>query len=149
MPHLLTSTSSWFQAMNSDGQNTSYWHMGTVSYTVMCIACNFHLFIHTRHWNCITHWLYWLTLISWPVFAFIYCAGPCIILESPYMFWVFMHLVESPSFYLVVLLLVIVCLLPDFLILTFRRHFFPHAYQVIQEIADTEEYQREHPQTGR
>ena len=68
------------EAVNIDGLNGDYYATSTTSYTIMCLVANLHLFIHTRYWNCLTHWIYWLTLISWFLFGAFYCTGVAIVL---------------------------------------------------------------------
>jgi len=137
------------EAVNSDGYPGDYWSVATLTYTVMCIVCNLHLFIHTRHWNGFIQWSYWLTLISWFLFILFYCTEVCVFLDVPWMYWVIYQLYESPLFWLCLPVLSWLALLPDLVILFVRRTYYPKPYHILQEVANTDQWKAEHPQTGR
>jgi hypothetical protein len=70
------------EAVNNDGITGDYYATSTTTYTIMCVTANLHLFMHTRYWNCLTHWIYWLTLISWFLFGAFYCTNVAILLGT-------------------------------------------------------------------
>jgi hypothetical protein len=115
----------------------------------MCVAANLHLFLHTRYWNCLTHWIYFLTLISWFVFAPLYCTIVCVFLGASQMYGVMMMLYSTPLFYLIVILWSWVSLLPDFLYVYLRRTYVPKASYVLQEVVNEKEWKLEHKPSGR
>jgi len=137
------------QAVDWDGHTGDLWAVSTTSYTIMCVSVNLHLFIHTRYWNCLTQWVYWLTLLSWFAFAPLYCTMVCVVLGGAPMYGVMMQLYSTPLFYLTVILWSWVAVMPDFILMHWRRTFMTKAGYVLQEVVNNPQWKTEHPPTGK
>ncbi|ELR23243.1 phospholipidtranslocating P-type ATPase [Acanthamoeba castellanii str. Neff] len=113
-----------FNAASVYGLVLGLWDVNTVIYT-----------------GTIHHVVMWSSIISWFVVASIYCSKVALYL-APDMFWVIFNLFSVPTFWFVMPILCLVCLLPDIVWDFVMRTYFPSNYQVVQEIYRAEEEER-------
>ncbi|CAL9126684.1 unnamed protein product [Musa textilis] len=119
---------------NSSGKIFGLWDVSTMAFTCVVVTVNLRLLMAC---NSITRWHHLSisgSILAWFVFIFIYSG-----VMTPYdrqenIFFVIYVLMSTFFFYLTLLLVPIVALLGDFLYLGIQRWFFPHNYQIVQEI---------------
>jgi phospholipid-transporting ATPase len=132
-----------FNSASVYGLVLGLWDVNTVIYTGTVLVANLRLALASSMWTKIHHVVMWSSIASWFVVASIYCSNVALYL-APDMFHVIFHLFSVPTFWFVMPILCLVCLLPDIVWDFVMRTYFPSNYQVVQEIyrAEKEEEER-------
>ncbi|GBG82573.1 hypothetical protein CBR_g34949 [Chara braunii] len=116
-----------------DGKTVGMYHVGTTMYTCVVMTVNLQLAIAIQFWTWLHHFTVWGSICIW--FIFLLAVG-----EFPYKLVgpirrIFVSDVgTAPSFYLVVIVVVIMALLPDFVMRSFVRNWLPDDHHIVQEI---------------
>ncbi|XP_076370308.1 phospholipid-transporting ATPase IF-like isoform X1 [Tachypleus tridentatus] len=97
-----------------DGQSLGSWSFGTLVFHMLVFIVNLKLCLHTRYWTKLFLFSLLITILGFMGFNFL-CSG--VIWNSNVMFWVYMKLLLSPSFWLLSVIVTVTALLPDILIL--------------------------------
>eukprot|EP00010_Vexillifera_abyssalis_P003085 CAMPEP_0201558862 /NCGR_PEP_ID=MMETSP0173_2-20130828/70485_1 /ASSEMBLY_ACC=CAM_ASM_000268 /TAXON_ID=218659 /ORGANISM="Vexillifera sp., Strain DIVA3 564/2" /LENGTH=1160 /DNA_ID=CAMNT_0047972505 /DNA_START=12 /DNA_END=3490 /DNA_ORIENTATION=- len=118
---------------DSSGQTAGLYMAGTITFTCIVVVVNLRLALHTRYWTIIHHIIIWCTILSWFVLGAIYSGTLSITLDSSHMYYVVWRLYGSSVFWMLVLVVTIACLLPDFMLRAIRRYWYPRSFHVIQE----------------
>ncbi|KAF5737299.1 phospholipid-transporting ATPase 1-like isoform X2 [Tripterygium wilfordii] len=104
------------------------WSMGSLWTISVVVLVNIHLAMDIQRWVAITHAAVWGSIIA--TYACILILD-CIPVFPNY--WTIYHLFKSPTYWLTILLIIVVALLPRFLFKIVRRHFSPSDIQIAQE----------------
>ena len=101
------------------------------AYTCIVLTVSLQLASIIETWTWIHHYLIWGSVMFWFYFIAIYSIqNPDYIGEAVHLFAI---AANSPNFWLLLVLIPIACLLPDFLIRAVRRHLYPADHQIIAE----------------
>nr|XP_024934720.2 phospholipid-transporting ATPase 1-like isoform X1 [Ziziphus jujuba var. spinosa]XP_048319443.1 phospholipid-transporting ATPase 1-like isoform X1 [Ziziphus jujuba var. spinosa] len=104
------------------------WSMGSLWTVAVVILVNMHLAMDIQRWVVVTHVAVWGSIVI--------TYGCVLILDSFPMFpnyWTVYHLVKSPKYWLTILLITIVALLPRFLFKVVQEIFCPSDIQIARE----------------
>jgi phospholipid-translocating ATPase len=112
--------SYWDGIMNKDGMTEGLWGMSVCMYTSVVCVVNFTLIIFLRHWTFMHHLAVWglSFLLYCPLFMFIYDTIPGTWVHGK----VFDYLSTS-CFWLTLLIATAVCVMPVYIIVTWKRLF--------------------------
>jgi len=123
----------WFDdgIVNSDGKSFGMWALGTIAYTVVIMVVNIKIAIETDYFT----WMNWVAILGsigvWFLYANAYSA---ICSFSGNECGVMNHVWVTPSFWLLIVILTIICVIPDVTYNYWQRNYYPKAFQVIQEV---------------
>ncbi|KAH7661072.1 P-type ATPase subfamily IV protein [Dioscorea alata] len=120
-------------AFQSDGEVADVVHLGTIVYTCIIVTVNCQIALIINHFTWIQHLFIWGSIALWYIVLLLYGAVPAkfsgrafqVLLEA---------LGPSPMFWLSILIVVIVALLPYFTFIAIQRLFYPMDDHVIQEM---------------
>lgn len=104
------------------------WSMGSVWTIAVVILVNIHLAMDIQRWVFVTHAAVWGSIIT--------TYACMVVLDSIPVFpnyWTIYHLGKSPTYWLIILLILIVALLPRFLFKVVRQYFWPSDIQIARE----------------
>ncbi|KAF8007544.1 hypothetical protein BT93_K1530 [Corymbia citriodora subsp. variegata] len=104
------------------------WSMGSLWTISVVVLVNIHLAMDIQRWVSITHSAVWGSIVI--------TYACMVVLDSIPVFpnyWTIYHLAKSPSYWLTILLIIIVALLPRFLFKVVRQTFWPSDIQVARE----------------
>eukprot|EP01132_Coremiostelium_polycephalum_P007601 gene7601-9346_t len=104
--------------------------MGSFAATYAVLTILFKAVIETKHWNFIVHIGIWGSMI---VHIIISLVDSAIITQIPLMYEVYMYAMSILKFYVMVIIMIFIALVPDFSIKYFRRQFFPKEGHILQE----------------
>ncbi|KAK9291287.1 hypothetical protein L1049_009476 [Liquidambar formosana] len=104
------------------------WSMGSLWTIAVVVLVNIHLAMDIQRWVLITHIAVWGSII-------ITCACMVVLDSIPIFpnYWTIYHLAKSPTYWLTILLIIIVALLPRFLIKVIHQIFWPSDIQIARE----------------
>uniref|UniRef100_H3DHF5 Phospholipid-transporting ATPase n=1 Tax=Tetraodon nigroviridis TaxID=99883 RepID=H3DHF5_TETNG len=120
-------------ALQVDGQVFGNWSYGTIIFTVLVFTVTLKLALDTRHWTWINHFVIWGSLAFYIIFSFFWGGIIWPFLRHQRLYFVFANMLSSVSAWLVIILLILLSLLPEILILVFRKPRGPHAQQNITD----------------
>ncbi|XVF37395.1 hypothetical protein REPUB_Repub20aG0004100 [Reevesia pubescens] len=104
------------------------WSMGSLWTIAVVVLVNIHLAMNIRRWVFITHAAVWGSIII--TYACV------VVLDSIPIFpnyWTIYHLAKSPTYWLTILLITVVALLPRFLFKVVHHIFWPSDIQIARE----------------
>ncbi|XP_029702916.1 phospholipid-transporting ATPase 11C isoform X3 [Takifugu rubripes] len=116
-------------ALQDNGQVFGNWSYGTIIFTVLVFTVTLKLALDTRHWTWINHFVIWGSLAFYVFFSFFWGGIIWPFLRQQRLYFVFANMLSSVSAWLVIILLILLSLLPEILIVVFRRPRGPHARQ--------------------
>ncbi|PWA97906.1 P-type ATPase, HAD-like domain protein [Artemisia annua] len=120
-------------AFRQGGEVADIAHLGVITYTSVVWTVNCQIALIITHFTWIQHIFIWGSILSWYIFLLLYGALPPIYSNREYKL-----LVEAvgpaPMYWIVVLLVVVISLLPYFIYMVIQRSFFPMDDHVIQEM---------------
>lgn len=120
-------------AFRSDGEVADVVHLGTIVYTCIIVTVNCQISLIINHFTWIQHLFIWGSIALWYIVLLLYGALP-----AKFSGGAFQVLSEalgpSPMFWLSILIIVIVALLPYFTHIAIQRLFYPMDDHVIQEM---------------
>ncbi|XP_062380155.1 phospholipid-transporting ATPase 11C isoform X1 [Sardina pilchardus] len=108
-------------ALQDNGQVFGNWSYGTIVFTVLVFTVTLKLALDTRHWTWINHFVIWGSLAFYVFFSFFWGGIIWPFLKQQRLYFVFANMLSSVSAWLVIILLILLCLLPDVLQLIFRK----------------------------
>ncbi|KAI3812670.1 hypothetical protein L1987_17382 [Smallanthus sonchifolius] len=115
------------------GQVVDIAHLGVTTYTTIVWTVNCQIALIITHFTWIQHIFIWGSIFSWYIFLLFYGALPPVYSNREYKL-----LVEAvgpaPMYWIVVLLVVVISLLPYFIYMVIQRSFYPMDDHVIQEM---------------
>lgn len=104
------------------------WSMGSLWTIAVVVLVNIHLAMDIQRWLLITHLATWGSIIITYV-----CM---VILDSIPVFpnyWTIYHLMKSPTYWLTILLITVIALLPRFLFKAIHQFYWPSDIQIARE----------------
>lgn len=104
------------------------WSMGSVWTIAVVILVNILLAMDIQRWVFVTHAAVWGSIIT--------TYACMVVLDSIPVFpnyWTIYHLAKSPTYWLIILLILIVALLPRFLFKVVQQYFWPSDIQIARE----------------
>lgn len=120
-------------AFRQGGEVVDIAHLGVITYSSVVWTVNCQIALIITHFTWIQHIFIWGSILSWYIFLLLYGALPPIYSNREYKL-----LVEAvgpaPMYWIVVLLVVVISLLPYFIYMVIQRSFFPMDDHVIQEM---------------
>eukprot|EP00854_Cymbomonas_tetramitiformis_P004996 gene4996-6085_t len=115
------------------GKTVDLWSAGTAMYTCVVCAVNLNLALAINFWTIIHHLVIWGSILLWFLFLVVFGYFPHS--WSTYVYKLFIEVVStSPTYWLLVIVTIAVCLLPDLCFRVLQRQFFPEDHHIIQEI---------------
>uniref|UniRef100_A0A3B4B0B6 Phospholipid-transporting ATPase n=1 Tax=Periophthalmus magnuspinnatus TaxID=409849 RepID=A0A3B4B0B6_9GOBI len=115
-------------ALQDNGQVFGNWSYGTIVFTVLVFTVTLKLALDTRHWTWINHFVIWGSLAFYVFFSFFW-GGIIPFLSQQRLYFVFANMLSSVSAWLVIILLILLSLLPEILLVVFRKPRGPHSRQ--------------------
>ncbi|KAJ0630948.1 putative P-type phospholipid transporter [Helianthus annuus] len=120
-------------AFRKGGQVVDIAHLGLTTYTTIVWTVNCQIALIITHFTWIQHIFIWGSIFSWYIFLLFYGALPPEYSKREYKL-----LIEAvgpaPMYWIVVLLVVVISLLPYFIYMVIQRSFYPMDDHVIQEM---------------
>ncbi|XP_038554978.1 phospholipid-transporting ATPase 11C isoform X1 [Micropterus salmoides] len=116
-------------ALQDNGQVFGNWSYGTIVFTVLVFTVTLKLALDTRHWTWINHFVIWGSLAFYVFFSFFWGGIIWPFLRQQRLYFVFANMLSSVSAWLVIILLILLSLLPEILLVVFRKPRGPHARQ--------------------
>jgi phospholipid-transporting ATPase len=117
--------------LNSAGHSGGLWMLGTFTYTGIVITVNLKIALHTSYWTFYNHFFTWGSIALWFVFVSIY-ANFVKLLPDAYS--IAFHLYGSPPYWIGIVLIPVICLLPDYTAKFIIRNWFTMPVHVVKEI---------------
>ncbi|KAL4606488.1 hypothetical protein ACB092_09G106300 [Castanea dentata] len=105
------------------------WSMGSLWTIAVVVLVNIHLAMDVRRWEVFTHFAVWGSIII--------TYACMVVLDSIPVFpnyWTIYHLAKSPTYWLTILLITVVALLPRFFFKVVRQTFWPSDIQIAREL---------------
>ncbi|KAA8588782.1 hypothetical protein FQN60_010127 [Etheostoma spectabile] len=121
-------------ALQDNGQVFGNWSYGTIVFTVLVFTVTLKLALDTRHWTWINHFVIWGSLAFYMFFSFFWGGIIWPFLKQQRLYFVFANMLSSVSAWLVIILLILLSLLPEILLVVFRKPRGPHARQLYQSV---------------
>ncbi|CAM8916996.1 unnamed protein product [Rhodiola kirilowii] len=104
------------------------WSLGSLWTIAVVILVNIHLAMDIRRWLLLTHLAVWGSiLITYACVVALDC------IPSFPNYWTIFHLMGSPTYWLTILLIIVVALLPRFLLKVLHQTFWPSDIQIARE----------------
>ncbi|KAI3728061.1 hypothetical protein L6452_16689 [Arctium lappa] len=120
-------------AFRQGGEVVDISHLGVITYTAVVWTVNCQIALIITHFTWIQHFFIWGSILCWYIFLLFYGALP-----PKYSHREFGLLVEAvgpaPMYWIVVLFVVVISLLPYFIYMVIQRSFYPMDDHVIQEM---------------
>ncbi|KAF7825407.1 phospholipid-transporting ATPase 1-like [Senna tora] len=104
------------------------WSMGSLWTIAVVILVNVHLAMDIKHWVLITHVAVWGSIVI--------TFGCMVVLDSvPVLpnYWTFYHVAKSPTYWITILLIIVVGMLPRFICKVVYQVFWPSDIQIARE----------------
>ncbi|XP_010734895.1 phospholipid-transporting ATPase 11C isoform X5 [Larimichthys crocea] len=120
-------------ALQDNGQVFGNWSYGTIVFTVLVFTVTLKLALDTRHWTWINHFVIWGSLAFYVFFSFFWGGIIWPFLRQQRLYFVFANMLSSVSAWLVIILLILLSLLPEILLVVFRKPRGPHARQLSED----------------
>ncbi|CAM6088191.1 unnamed protein product [Calypogeia fissa] len=124
----------WVASFRSGGQTASLQEFGALLFTCLVIVPNVQLTIVISYFTWIHHITIWGSIALWYVFLIVFGALPVTYSTTAYK-----ELIEavgaSPSFWLLPLVVVVACLLPEFVFRCYKKIRHPSDYHIVLEIS--------------
>ncbi|XP_026185679.1 phospholipid-transporting ATPase IG isoform X2 [Mastacembelus armatus] len=116
-------------ALQDNGQVFGNWSYGTIVFTVLVFTVTLKLALDTRHWTWINHFVIWGSLAFYVFFSFFWGGIIWPFLKQQRLYFVFANMLSSVSAWLVIILLILLSLLPEILLVVFRKPRGPRSHQ--------------------
>lgn len=117
-------------ALFYNGRTTGLWIMGTLASTLAILIVNLRMVLEIKTFNVIVIGVIILSIVAYVLFLVIYNTALALTVD---MYYVFFILLGSPSFYLSMLALSAIALLPDFVGKYYARQYYPEDWQILRE----------------
>uniref|UniRef100_A0A665X0K6 Phospholipid-transporting ATPase n=1 Tax=Echeneis naucrates TaxID=173247 RepID=A0A665X0K6_ECHNA len=108
-------------ALQDNGQVFGNWSYGTIVFTVLVFTVTLKLALDTRHWTWVNHFVIWGSLAFYVFFSFFWGGIIWPFLRQQRLYFVFANMLSSVSAWLVIILLILLSLLPEILLVVFRK----------------------------
>jgi len=119
-----------------NGQTSDLWVFSTATYTCLVITATLKLALDIKHWTIIHQITVWGSIVVYVVFMMIYnsilTTGG--FLSSTGMYWIFWTTLTTPTFWFLLPMTIVICLLPDVLWKYIMRNYYPTASDIAREL---------------
>ncbi|KAJ6245375.1 putative phospholipid-transporting atpase [Anaeramoeba flamelloides] len=116
--------------LRSDGKDSGFWLFSILIYSCVVFVVNLKCAIETTFWTWVHHVTIWGSVAVWFIFVLIFSNS---FFFSSDLYQIGNVLFKLPFFWLTLLFVVTLCLLPDILIKFYQRNYSPKDFQIIQE----------------
>lgn len=113
-----------------DGTVADLFSAGTTAYTAMIVIVNFVLMLEFNYWVVWSHVFAWGSILIWFLFMLVYQLFP---INQNEMYHITFNLWGSPTYWLTVLCVTVISILPFLCYKVFRRNMYPENFHIIQE----------------
>mmetsp|Transcript_27779 Transcript_27779/g.60872 ORF Transcript_27779/g.60872 Transcript_27779/m.60872 type:complete len:1284 (+) Transcript_27779:217-4068(+) len=114
------------------GDPFTMYEVGVLMFSIIIVTVHFQVAMVEEQFTWIHHFSLWASTLIWWVFLICFNYFPLWL--SADLYYLFIGVVgASPQYWLMVLLVPVACLLPDFFFRSVRRHIFPSEHQLVQE----------------
>lgn len=126
----------WRDPAQSDGTTVGHWWISCLTYFCVLLTVTFKLVLLANFWTVLLAIVVLLSILFWFLYFVGYTAVYTVVFTSANMELrgMLAQLTSSPVFWLVAVLLPILCLSRDLLWKFWRRQFKPREYHIVQEI---------------
>jgi len=114
----------------ASGRTTGLWAMGTLAATLAILIANLRIILEIKTFNVFMVGSIFLSIVLYVLFQVIYNAA---LGFSSDMYYIFFELLLSPTFYLSMLGLSALALVPDFVAQYYTRQYNPEDWQILRE----------------
>ncbi|KAJ8643386.1 hypothetical protein MRB53_005134 [Persea americana] len=121
------------EAFRAEGQTADMASAGTTMFTCIVWAVNCQIALIMSHFTWIQHLFVWGSIVTWYIFLFLYGLSSPIFSGNAYRILI-EALAPSPMYWIVTLLVTIICIIPYLTHISFQRSFNPLDHHIIQEI---------------
>lgn len=124
----------WFEygIIEANGTSHGMWALGITAFSVVVIVTNLKVAVETNYWTILTFVTVGGSILVWFIFSLIYSSMCSNGLEE--MCYVVHRVYGAATYWFLILILAIICLLPDFTYKYLQRNYKPTPSQVAQEI---------------
>jgi len=119
----------FYKSVDPDGTEGGYWFQNFCMYTALILVLNFQLGLEFRNWTKVQHYLIWGTLILFWIFYLLVCSRTNFV----NLYWVFQRLHIFPAFWLTLIIIMAVLILPIFVSRYVKRMYFPEKSDLVTE----------------
>lgn len=128
---------SGLSAFRSGGEVSSVQDFGGAMFTALVLVPNLQLYMMVQYFTWIHHLAIWASIVIWFVFLLVYGALPPLDATTAYKEFIEV-LAPSPSYWLLQAIVVVACLLPEFLYRSLHWAVYPSDYQIVLECTKLE-----------
>jgi len=130
---LIPTYSLYLVAQDKNGREQDMWALGTTIYTCVVLSVNLEAAMIINYWTWIHHLCIWGSIILWFIFLLVW--GAVDSSNSTYTYYLLWEVLgPAPAYWLIVVLTVTLCLLPDAVFRAFQRVYCPQDHHIIQAI---------------
>jgi phospholipid-transporting ATPase len=116
--------------MYSNGRAVSWFDLGILAITCVVFMVTFKIALEIRYWTWLNHLLTWASLGVYVAFCLVYS----VIYLTPQQNYLAVEIMGTASFWLTLVVIMAIGLVPDILNQYIRRTFFPRPHHIVQEI---------------
>jgi len=135
MLYYLTFAALETEVANGNGMVQGQWFAGSVIYALTVCVVVYKAALISNYWTKFTHMAIWGSLVIWLIFTFVYWnlyAADLFGTMATEVYGLDRIMYTSLPFYLMLALLPVATLFPDFVYKAFRENFFPTADQIVR-----------------
>eukprot|EP00026_Physarum_polycephalum_P001132 Phypoly_transcript_01133.p1 GENE.Phypoly_transcript_01133~~Phypoly_transcript_01133.p1 ORF type:complete len:1186 (+),score=224.50 Phypoly_transcript_01133:531-3560(+) len=120
--------------LEHDGTTLGLTVFGVICYTLVILVVNVRLCIEIHSWIWATHFALWGSIIAWFVWLSLYSwFGIYATTKESEMYWVGYAAMSTPVYWVLIFIVPVICLLPDYTIKSVRQLFRPESAQIVRE----------------
>ncbi|KAF2074244.1 hypothetical protein CYY_004454 [Polysphondylium violaceum] len=126
------------EIMNGQGMVAGIWSLGTLVSTASILTVNLRMCIEIKTWNIFSVGGILFSLIAYFIMVLLYAF---FLPLSANMFDIFSTQLETAAYYLAIIIIIVVALIPDFCIKYYARQYYPKDVQILRERRNIKEIQ--------
>lgn len=130
---LLVMMAYGYDADKENGKVTGLFSMGTCLYTTIVITVNIQIALILDHWTIFHHFAIWGSILVWFLFLIVYGSFDPAISQNVYQLFLTI-VVPTTRYWLIIILVPLVAVLPDFLVRQLKHMMFPADHRILQEL---------------
>eukprot|EP00455_Lapot_gusevi_P036920 TRINITY_DN4116_c0_g3_i2.p1 TRINITY_DN4116_c0_g3~~TRINITY_DN4116_c0_g3_i2.p1 ORF type:complete len:1260 (-),score=363.04 TRINITY_DN4116_c0_g3_i2:462-4241(-) len=112
-----------------NGQDNDHWLASTAMFSYMVFVVNLKIALETTTWVWWSHFFFWGSLLVYFFWLLVYCSG----IYVPDMYYVSFRMFRMGVFWWGLILVCVICMLPDFTWKYVQRTYFPSTVDIILE----------------
>ncbi|PRP88866.1 hypothetical protein PROFUN_00334 [Planoprotostelium fungivorum] len=117
--------------LSDDGQVLDLWSEAMIGFTAIVIVVNLKVAVETYYWTWINYLALATTIGFWFLYSLVYTVIPSVAGDE---YWVTPRVWSTPTFWLYLLIVTAVCILPDVTLKYLHRNYYPETRHIVQEI---------------